>query len=111
MPRNVKAGFCERYGCAPDEFERRVFWRCLYRHALPLAGVIWACNPEFFKTDLQAIRLIGTATSAREVLAEVNSLRDDPRTRSRFLRESLRIRISGKRLLRLAAAVLHHGNP
>ena len=105
-PKNLQTAFCERYGCVPEEFEAKVFWRCLHRHALPVARVIWLCNREFFNPDLQAIRLLGSARSARELLAEVNSFRDDYPSRSRFLRESLRIRISGKRLLRLAGAIL-----
>jgi len=38
-PKTFKEAFCERFKCPPERYEQKVFLRCLYRHALPVASV------------------------------------------------------------------------
>lgn len=100
--KEFRNAFCERFNCRRPEFEGKVFWRCLYPHAVPIAKLIMLVDSDYFQEDFEAIRHLGNASTVADVLAEVNSLHDNYRAHSKFFREVLRIRISGKRLLRLA---------
>jgi len=89
-----------------EDFNRRVFWKCLYRHALPLAAFLFWTNREFFRPDLELIQSLSSTTTFSEVKAEASFIRHDQRMQSGFLRGTLRIRISGRRLADLACSTL-----
>jgi hypothetical protein len=103
---DFRAAFCERYRCSMEDFNRRVFWKCLYRHALPLAAFLFWTNREFFRPDLELIQSLSSTTTFSEVKAEASFIRHDQRMQSGFLRGTLRIRISGRRLADLACSTL-----
>ena len=63
---NFREAFCAYYGCAPEAFERKAFWKTLNRHALPLAVPIWIFNRGFFHKDFDVIRAFGNARNTRE---------------------------------------------
>ncbi len=97
--KTFREAFCARFACAAENYERRVFWRALHRRCLPLAALIYALAPRYFELDLQAIRQLGLATSSAEFRAEIDSFRSDYRMSRHWLKNSLRLRISGKRLM------------
>jgi hypothetical protein len=103
---DFRAAFCERYRCSMEDFDRRVFWKCLYRHALPLAAFLCWTNREFFQPDIDLIHSLASTTTFSEVRAEASFIRHDQRMQSGFLRGTLRIRISGRRLAALACRTL-----
>jgi hypothetical protein len=103
---NFKTAFCARFEYPQENFEQRVFWNAMHPEAKPLAWLIRWLRPNFFASDLDCIRSIATAESKGEVRAIINSLQYDPSFKKGFFRGSLRIRISGRRLTRLAARVL-----
>ena len=100
-PTNFKTAFCSTYRCGPEDFEAAVFRRALFRHALLVA---WWCRwrkPDFFREDLDFIHEVGALTDPDLFRQEVNyfygrNLRDKG-----WLRTLLRIRVSGKRLMRI----------
>ena len=104
-PRSFQEAFCDQTGCSPEEFEIRVFWRCLHRRALPLSALIYRANRSFFELDFRTIRQLGVAKSFEEFGEEVNSFRSDNRRHGGFLRRRLRVRISGRRLMKLISAL------
>src|SRR5207249_9771457 len=73
-----------------------------YRHALPSAAFLSWTNREFFRPDLDLIHSLASTTTFSEVKAEASFIRHDQRMQSGFLRGTLRIRISGRRLADLA---------
>jgi hypothetical protein len=89
-----------------EDFDKRVFWKCLYRHALPLAALLCWTNKEFFQPDLDLIHSLAASTTFSEVKAEASFIRHDQRMQDGFLRHALRIRISGRRLANLACSTL-----
>jgi hypothetical protein len=99
---NFKRLFCERFQCTPQQFEKRLFSRCLHRHALPLAGILDRINPEFFREDFGFICDLSSAASHAEVLTELNRFYGRNVRDRNWLRKLLSIRISGKRVLRLS---------
>jgi hypothetical protein len=92
--------FCERFGCASSEYQQRAFRACLYWHAKPFASVLRKLNPDFFKEDFEFIRYLGQTNGGREARANAADFRDG--ARRSFLRNTLRIRVSGRKAARLA---------
>ena len=104
-PKTFRESFCERFGCPPEGFEERVFWRCLYRRSLPLALLVYFVHRDYFALDLLTIRQLGVARSAQEFRGELESFRYEYRMRGGILR-NLRVRVSGKRLMGLLRQTL-----
>jgi len=106
-PKTFRESFCERFGCPPENYEKQVFWRCLYRRSLPLAWLIYLVRRKHFDLDLQTIRQLGVCRSPQEFRAELESFRYEYRSRGGMLRQ-IRVRVSGKRLIGL---LLELGQP
>src|SRR5213593_1490752 len=103
--QNFRETFLKKHECPPESYEIRVFWRCLYRHALPLAGLIYLFNRDFFAADFLTIRQLGLARSSAEFRDEVEAFRYANRLRGGLLHGRLRTRVSGQRLVESAAEV------
>jgi hypothetical protein len=88
--------------CADASFERALFWRGLYRHAIPLAVFIRWFNPEFFHDDDELIHRLGRDTTMDEVRDDLEHFEYGNRVRRHWLRTGLCIHVSPKRLARLA---------
>jgi hypothetical protein len=93
--------FTERFGCSAEEFEERVFWRALFRHALPFAWLISRLKPSFFREDYDLLREVATARNTGEVVSELNRFYGRNARDKSVLRTELHLRVSGKRVLRL----------
>jgi len=102
--KTFRDSFCERFHCSAEEFEKRVFWKCVYRRALPLSALVYCLRPQHFQLDLQTIRQLGLARGSHEFRAELENFRYDYRMQGGVLR-ALRVRISGKRLIALLRVV------
>ncbi len=100
-PKSFKQAFCEKYGCSQDVYEEKVFWCCLYRHALPLAAVIYWLKPDFFKEDFDLIREIDKMNSPEVFRSELNFFHGRNVRDKNWIRRGLCIRLSAKRLLKL----------
>lgn len=100
-PTDFKTAYCQRFHCDSNRFEQSVFRRALFRHALPVAWLLRLRNPDFFREDLDFIHEVGALQDPDLFRQEVNyfygrNLRDRG-----WLRTLLRIRVSGKRLMRI----------
>ena len=100
-PKSFRELFCETHGCPPEAFESRVFWRCLHRRSLPVSALLYRVKPSLFEADFRTIRQLGVAKSFEEFGQEVNSFRSDNRRHGGLLRRTLRVRVSGRRLMKL----------
>jgi hypothetical protein len=89
----------------PEQYEQRVFWRCLHRHALPLAALIRWVDPDVFQQDFDFIREIGSVQDAKVFQVEVDRFYGSNVRDKSWIRGIFRIRISGKRLMRLKRRV------
>ncbi len=94
--------FCQRFQCPLEEFEHQIFSRCLYRHALLLAGLLSKLGPGFFREDFGLIADLATASSHAEVRMELDRFRGRNLRDRNWLRKRLSLRISGERVLRLS---------
>jgi len=104
-PKSFREAFCERFNCAPERYERRLFWRCLCRHALPLAVFIRWFDRQFymdvFKEDFEFIREIGSVNSPDVFQVEVDRFYGRNVRDKSWIRGTMSVRVSGKRLLKL----------
>ena len=98
---SFREAFCQRFACPAEEFEKRVLWRGLYRRSLPLSALVYSWNPRYFDLDVRTIRQLGLTRSSEEFRAEIDSFRFESRMQRGFLKRTLRLRISGKRLMQL----------
>lgn len=100
-PKTFKAAFCEHFRCPPDRYEESLFRRALFRHALPFAFLIQRFDPGFFDEDRDMIREVGAMTTHEIFRNEINYFFGRNLREKNWLRRTLRIRISGNRLIRL----------
>jgi hypothetical protein len=97
--------YCEANKCAPAEFSRRIFWECLHRHALPLAPFLLVLKRRYFDADQQLIADVRRAERMDQVWEAVREFFVDPR-HAGWLRRKAEVRLSGRRLIRLARMYL-----
>ena len=110
-PQTFKEAFCRRFRCSPESYEMAVFWRAVFRHALPLAWWIYLISPDFFTEDLELIREVGPMTNPELFKSEVNYFYGRNQRHKNWIRTVLRVRISGARMLRLRRRLFQSTNP
>lgn len=97
----VREAFCAVYRCRPEKFEKKVFWKGIYRHAWLPAHWMWWVERDFFADDLGAISSIGDARSEPELQRGIDDLENLALVERSIRRGTLKIRVSGTRLVRL----------
>lgn len=103
--KSFQSLFCERYQCPIAEFESQLFTKTLYRHARPFARFVAWCAPGFFREDAGFIRDLASTRSRAEVLTELNRFYGRNVRDRNWLRRNCLIRVSGKRIQRLARSL------
>ena len=83
--------------------------KVLHRRVLPLAWLILRLRPSFFAPDFQILRHFGSLTRKSNFYSDALDVRNDYARlqASGFLRRSLKMRISGQRLLKVASEIWH----
>jgi hypothetical protein len=97
--------YCKANQCTPADLSRRVFWKCLYRHAVPLAPLILTFNSRYFDADKRLIEDVAKAERMNQVWEAVREYFIDPRYRG-WGRRKGNIRISARRLIGLTREYL-----
>jgi hypothetical protein len=97
--------FCERFGCAVEDFEKRAFRQCLYPHAKILAPLIRVILPGCFARDLAFIRYLGTTRRISQVVDAASEFHDKGGFEEGFRFTNLKIRVSGSKAIHLAREV------
>jgi hypothetical protein len=97
----LREAYTAVYDCRPEEFERRVFWRCLYPHAGLLAWWMWWVEREFFRTDLEAVQALAEARCEADLRRAIDDLENHGLVERSLRRGRLRIRLSPSRLRRV----------
>ncbi|OIQ98014.1 hypothetical protein GALL_199350 [mine drainage metagenome] len=99
--------YCSRHGCPLRAFRRRIFWQLLPWHALPLAPVL--VLGDYFAPDYSLIDACARATGMGGIYEAIRDYPNSCRNLG-WLRRRARVRISTRRLYRLAAIHLGDGN-
>jgi hypothetical protein len=100
--QDLKARFCERFSCPPEDYEFRAFTQCLYWHALLLAPFVFFLNTSYFRIDFELIRELGVVSHVQDADLALLSFQDANRATRSFWRTGLNIRISGRKAANLA---------
>lgn len=95
--------YCAQNACPPSEFQRTVFWKTLYWHAVPLAPLL--LMGDHFAPDHGMIEACGRATRLQQIDEEIDDHRFHPRNEG-WLRWFGHLRISNWRLRKLAGLFL-----
>lgn len=103
--RNFRQAYCEKFGCLPADYANKVFWRCLYPHARLLAPLLLWLNKGYFELSFQTIHELGETANYNDFKAELDGFTLANRNARSLLRKRLRVRVSGRRLMALQAAV------
>lgn len=98
---DLQTRFCEKHGCTRSEYAQRAFRHCLYPHARLVASFLRMFAPRYFLRDELLIRCVGMAADANDVQREVDTFQDSNRQRWSLLRDTLLIRVSGRRVMAL----------
>jgi len=103
--------FSEKWGVEAEQFEHKLFYKCLFRHALPFAWLLQKCDKDFFREDFGMLRDVASARNTDEVICEVNRFFGRNARDKSFLRTVLFLRVSGKRVLRAYRALVREEKP
>ena len=103
--KTLEDRFCEANKCPLDEFPRRMFWKCLHRHAYPLAPFLMVLRPRYFDADWELIREIRRAERMNHVWEEVREYFVSPKHVG-WLRRKANIRLSARRVINVAREYL-----
>jgi hypothetical protein len=103
--QTFRQAFCAHIKCSDDVFEDKLFWRCLPPLIRPLAVLIELLNPAFFMAEFEVIRAVGEAKVLEDIVAEANKLHDTQHLRVGFLRGTLKVRVSGRRMVKIGTSV------
>src|SRR5688500_2748698 len=91
--------YSRKCGVGTEHFEHKLFRKCLFRHAVPFAGLLQRWKPDFFREDYEMLRDIATARNTEEVIGEVNRFFGRNARDKSILRTVFYFRVSGKRVL------------
>jgi hypothetical protein len=101
---------CRALACAPADYVEVVFERCLFPHAVLPVRVLRSLFPDWFTPDYQLIELLGKCTDSLQLQTEVKVHRRLHPAHG-FIRKTLRLRVSGQRLIDLGAELLPAAEP
>ena len=102
MSETFRDLYCARRGRPVEKFAPDLFPRAIHRRSLPLTLLVWWFNPKFFKAEFDLLRELAVVTTREAFRKEVEEYRYDVRRQAGWLKNTLRLRISGQRLLRYA---------
>lgn len=89
--------FCRRHNLPPERYVRAVLTRSMYPHARLVAPIIRLLSTDHFTADIDLVRGVGRIRSPRDFQTELADFAHHPANEG-FLRETLRLRVSAKRL-------------
>jgi hypothetical protein len=98
--------FCRKFELEPERFEEKLFWMCLFPHAVPFVHLLFRLDRSIFREDLDLVRELATTRCRGEVITELNRFFGRNRRVGGFWRNVCLFRISGKRVLELYKALI-----
>jgi hypothetical protein len=100
--------YCARHQVPPADFEIAVLLRVLPPHARLLAPLCQLFNRHHFAADIDLIRAVGRLNRLRHFSDEASEFKHHP-ANCGFWHNSMRVRVSTKRLRQLCKTTLPRG--
>ena len=98
--------YARLHGCTPEAFQQRMFVRCVAPGYRALAFVLIRLTPHWFRLDLEVLEDIGQSTRLDEVRELCGDFKGGVRHRPSFIRDTLGLRTSGRRVFTIAQQIL-----
>ncbi|MBX3732441.1 MAG: hypothetical protein KF791_07575 [Verrucomicrobiae bacterium] len=105
-PARLREAFLRRARVPESQFERELFLRCVPPLQRPAARLLLWLDAGLFRRDLETIRTVSVAASADEVRDTAGELGGGMLYRRTWVRDTLGIRASGRRLVAIAKQVM-----
>ncbi len=102
----LREAFAAVYRCTETDFDHRVFWKGLYRHAWLPAHWMWWAEREFFQTDIEAIHALGFVRCEADLERAIDDLENQGLVERSIRRGRLMIRLSPSRLIAVLRPLL-----
>ena len=102
---NFRERYCRAYNCTETEFEEHLLAKVLFKRARLLQKILTPLNGDFLHAERVLVRHVGKNEAIRETQLDVDFYQHKYVVGS-FLREDLKVRISGVRLLQIAKRLL-----
>jgi hypothetical protein len=107
MPNcSFAARFCVHQGIPFEEFDEKVFTTCLYPAARQLRNLL-SLNRDHFAIDYEFVASVGRVTTIRDLDEVVRDFSDNG-LNGGLLRGALKLRVSARKLRRIAREYLHN---
>ena len=100
--------YCRQNNCSPDQFELKVFCRCLHHPLLtPAVWAIFQFRSQVFRLDTSLISLVSKTSNIEDFRNTVQAYDGFDRLHpdNNFFRRTLHLRISRRKLITLARQV------
>ncbi len=95
---SIREAFCARYRCAPQDFDKKLFFKSLRLPARIISWLTGWYRPQSFNIDISLIQVIGDSRSEFEVNNRLAEFQDWNRLDRSFRRNWLKIRVSNARV-------------
>lgn len=102
MANTLRTKYCAHHAIPADDFVERVFWATIPSRKRPFARLVNLVYPKYFELDRRAIWNCGRAESLAALETELSGFFSDA-YKWGYLRRKARLRVSAKKLRRLAA--------
>ena len=97
--------FCNQRRLPPERYRSAMLRCCLHRRALIFLPLLSLFAPNHFEADYELITGVGLMRTTEALNDEIHAYYDHPDNR-RFLRRTLRLRVSVKRLRRVFGSLM-----
>jgi hypothetical protein len=101
--------FCARFNVDPADYRSAVFRQTFYPQARLVFHLVHLVAPDFFAADRVFVDTVGRLTQRRGFAMAADEFVHEPANR-RFLRRTLRLRVSVGRMQQLVNSVLSETN-
>ena len=103
--RSFREAFCERFQCAPEQFERKALAKTLYPHARVVAWFFFLIDSDMRQGTLALMQRAGEARSVRDLAGAMDDYRSWVKMTQSLVMNQGKVRVSGTRLMELGAKV------
>lgn len=106
MQQTFREMVCQQYGIPENRFIPFVVRKCVFKRALILRPVVLPFHPDVLFQERRMVELAGRCTTLKEIQYEIDFYQHKYVVNS-FIKDALKFRASGMRLMRFAKPVFH----
>lgn len=106
MQQTFREMVCQQYGISEETFIPFVVRKCVFKRALILRPIVLPFHPDVLFQERRMVELAGRCTTLKEIQYEIDFYQHKYVVNS-LIKDALKFRASGMRLMRFAKAVFH----